>query len=88
MTNSITPINSPTLEGIALKRALEVMTRLVMLYKLNKVAITEASKQRYCSEARECVLTLEQYARSTTDTGVHWVVGEAYDVLELMKKAA
>jgi hypothetical protein len=88
MVDSINPVMSPTLESIALKRALEVMTRLVMLYKLNRLAVTEASKQRYQSEARECVLTLEQYSKSTTDTGVRWVVGEARDVLELMKKVA
>jgi hypothetical protein len=78
--------SSPTLENIALKRAFDVMTRLVMLYKLNRVAVTDSSKERYQSEGRGCVLTLEQYAKSTSDTGVHWALGEARDVLQLMLK--
>lgn len=82
-----TPATKPsTNDSLALSKTIEILTQLIKWFNLNKMAITEDSKRRYCDEARVCVLRIDQYSQTTRDSTVRYLTSEAHTILDLMIK--
>lgn len=75
---------SITRETIALRNAVELMRKLVMVYRLYGQAIHPDTKLKYAIEARVCTRSLEQHARDINDPGLQWAANEAKLVLHQM----
>lgn len=74
-----------TAESRALKSSFEAMGKLTQAYHSHKDAILADTRLRFEIKAKQQLKWLIEYAEITKDTGVQYAVGEARDVLRLMK---